>query len=589
MEEHCKAKPNHDSCWVLEDASKQRQTDDKVVMVTGPCCKQESDHGAISVEAEKCNTIELESESRQEAGVMSWVAPESFFGAREKEAVMQEMEDRSSGERVTHIVPSAGAKEVAGFDACGEYGYSYAYYDEEDAADVQEKRVDPSLLNLDVTTVSFGNLMTESIEEDAPAYPLYVLGKVYDPHDDYTLKRNDENSLFWFTYRKDFPEIVPYRITTDAGWGCMLRSAQMLLGHTLRMHYKDRDWRPPQAVAQKRRDAFLCNLLTWFADFPSQNECFFSLHNMVAAGLAKYEILPGEWYGPGTACHVIRDLCELFDAQQAKGTLSKSLRGIFRVHVAAQGTVYRDEVENLLTRDARKESAEIEAIVREYETPLTHPLDPRYDLKDDGSEYDWETSLLLLIPLRLGLKTFNDQYSTVLANVFGLKQSVGVLGGRPRGARWFYGASSDGQKLFGLDPHTIQGAPQRRTVTTSNGSTKQVIAFTEHFLRSIQTTDPEVMELKRVDPSLALGFYCADRKDFDDLCTALQKFQKENPECPDLCSFADSVPDYSANVSSVMTDMMSMSIGGTDTGALTEPGAQDGDDEGSEEDEFVLL
>ena len=39
--------------------------------------------------------------------------------------------------------------------------------------------------------------------------------------------------------------------------------------------------------------------------------CYYSLHNMVASGLARYEMLPGEWYGPGTACHVLRDLCDM--------------------------------------------------------------------------------------------------------------------------------------------------------------------------------------------------------------------------------------------------------------------------------------
>jgi len=47
-------------------------------------------------------------------------------------------------------------------------------------------------------------------------------------------------SFFRFTYRKDLPplSLTPYNsITTDAGWGCMLRAAQMLMGHTMRLHF----------------------------------------------------------------------------------------------------------------------------------------------------------------------------------------------------------------------------------------------------------------------------------------------------------------------------------------------------------------
>lgn len=40
--------------------------------------------------------------------------------------------------------------------------------------------------------------------------------------------RRHFSSLFWFTYRRDFPKIVDSDYTTDTGWGCMIRSAQMM-------------------------------------------------------------------------------------------------------------------------------------------------------------------------------------------------------------------------------------------------------------------------------------------------------------------------------------------------------------------------
>jgi hypothetical protein len=39
------------------------------------------------------------------------------------------------------------------------------------------------------------------------------------------------HTIFKCTYRSGFPAIEPYRITDDAGWGCMLRSAQMLMAN----------------------------------------------------------------------------------------------------------------------------------------------------------------------------------------------------------------------------------------------------------------------------------------------------------------------------------------------------------------------
>lgn len=92
---------------------------------------------------------------------------------------------------------------------------------------------------------------------------------------------------------------------------------------------------------------------------------------MVAAGMARYDILPGEWFGPGTACHVLRDLVNLHsrsmqliydndtDADNDNDSGDENRNGNcndgknnheLRVYVAPEGTIYQSDLRELLTK-----------------------------------------------------------------------------------------------------------------------------------------------------------------------------------------------------------------------------------------------
>ncbi len=66
----------------------------------------------------------------------------------------------------------------------------------------------------------------------------------------------------------------------------------------------------------------------------------------------------------------------------------------------------------------------------------------------------WLTSLLILVPLRLGLNELDLIYEPYLKEALKLSQTVGIIGGSPRHAVYILGFQDE--SFIDLDPHFSQ-------------------------------------------------------------------------------------------------------------------------------------
>ena len=130
-----------------------------------------------------------------------------------------------------------------------------------------------------------------------------------------------------------------------------------------------------------------------------------------------------------------------------------------------------------------------------------------------------------------------------------------------------------------MDPHTVQSAPRKRDniETGELEKSEAPIDLTDEYIASVHTAYPEIFNLNRMDPSIALGFYCRNRKDFVDLQESLTRLNPDS-SAPKLVSFVDKVPNY---MSSVPMDDMILGLHDDFDNAQ--------DDEVSDEDDYVLL
>ncbi|XP_071055196.1 cysteine protease ATG4C [Onthophagus taurus] len=274
--------------------------------------------------------------------------------------------------------------------------------------------------------------------------------------------KSDFISRIWMTYRREFPLLNGSSYSSDCGWGCMLRSGQMMLAQALICHILGRSWRWNSELEPLTRELVIENvnhrkIIKWFGDKKSRNSPF-SIHELVRFGESSGK-KAGDWYGPGFVAHLLK--------QAVKSAAQDNYEfDSITVYVAQDCAVYTEDIlEECLLKDGK-----------------------------------WK-SLILLIPVRLGAEKFNQIYAPCLTALFSLEQCIGVIGGRPKHSLYFIGYQDD--KLIHLDPHYCQ---------------EMVDVWASDFpLTSFHCRSPRKMHLSKMDPSCCIGFYCSSKNDFIDL------------------------------------------------------------------------
>lgn len=348
--------------------------------------------------------------------------------------------------------------------------------------------------------------------------------------------RRDFASRVWLTYREDFPPLPGSTLTSDCGWGCMLRAGQMMLAQALILHLLGRDWTWSEALnlqpldtetwtttAAKRlvasleaslqgssgsselklpenppaqpsfgsaeeadahlKEMYHRTLLSWFGDSPSSQ---LSIHRLVQLGLTLGK-QAGDWYGPAIVAHILKKAVE-----EAK---DPTLAWI-TAYVSQDCTVYSADVmdSHRATGAGQDSAAKPDALPLPHnEASTTDPMDSR--------------AVIILIPVRLGGEKTNPDYIRFVKNILSLDYCLGIIGGKPKQACYIVGFQDD--SLIYMDPHYCQSFVD--------------VSSSDFPLQSFHCPSPKKMPFSKMDPSCTIGFYSRSVKDFERISQELTK------------------------------------------------------------------
>eukprot|EP00730_Choanoeca_flexa_P000256 TRINITY_DN10118_c0_g1_i1.p1 TRINITY_DN10118_c0_g1~~TRINITY_DN10118_c0_g1_i1.p1 ORF type:complete len:392 (+),score=41.99 TRINITY_DN10118_c0_g1_i1:86-1261(+) len=273
---------------------------------------------------------------------------------------------------------------------------------------------------------------------------------------------SDIRSKFWFTYRKNYAPFPGHRRTNDVGWGCMLRSGQMMMAHALVQHVKGRDWQRKTAEDEE----FELKLLTLFLDDIATTRHPLSIHRLVEHTTRRADLGVGVYHTPTAVVHA----------------LAYNINSV----------EFQDQLRDLGATNSLHVVVAIDAILSKAE------LYDKLNLHPDAS-----TSILIMIPVLLGHGEIPATYQARLRACLGSELCVGFIGGQAKHALWFIGHNGD--SWLGLDPHCCYPSLRHDAL--------------EHQWDAINNTyhtqKPSFIPSPKLDPNIALGFLVTDQADVD--------------------------------------------------------------------------
>ena len=375
-----------------------------------------------------------------------------------------------------------------------------------------------------------------------------IFNKTYSSKTDLKRFCFDFYAIIYMSYRNDFEKIINLKnnkeYTSDCGWGCMIRSAQMMLARGFQM------------ILGFKKEEDIKQIILLFSDSPLQydefleNENFKQYFKKVVERLSVLQnsdydqFINGNFGSNFQKSELTNSIAEVFINENNYKNIKSivppfSIRNICKLsefYDKGPGEWFSDVIMSSILQNLNNEFKPLEDIkivsFNEgviYNQDLIKTCFELVDLKDsntltsdetkiqqikfNGALYKFRNPCIVFVSFRLGLDKIHKDYHEYIAQIFDIPNNLGIIGGNLNSAHYFIGAAND--YLLYLDPHLNQKAWK-----DMKGLEQSIDTYLNKKFYKLQ--------IKNMSPAFTVGFYFINLKEYFDLTNYLKNIPNQN-------------------------------------------------------------
>ena len=358
---------------------------------------------------------------------------------------------------------------------------------------------------------------------------IHFLYKLMNPKDEKGMKAYNKNlnKLLLITYRSKYRKQINiknlYEYNSDCGWGCMIRSSQMIFARMLYKIFKQiyKNQYDSKTITISTIPYFMDDFIL-LDDLKNSDYLILGLDSYIEQ-LKKYlkeKIEKNEYkkseiqsIDPPFSIHKICILGEIFGRTCGEWFSDFELPRIYDMINTTFNIIPNLSIMHFNT------NIEINTVLEkcfEKEEDVDNPdlFKNNYYINNKKEKFKFKKMGAIYVSVRLGVSNISSEYYPSIKKLFDCKQFLGFIGGKVDSASYFFGYSDD--NLLYLDPHINQ-----QSDSYLDDKTKDTY---------INKTVYE-LEFKSLQCAFTAGFLFRTLNEFHKLLEFFKKFNDEKCPC----------------------------------------------------------